>query len=381
MKKNGTTSAGKTRWRCTNPICRQTLTRQRSDIHQTTAFHDFYNYVTGHTSLTEIATRRKVSRWTIDRRFTTFWYIDIPTTPDPHRIYDQIFIDGTYTKAGCLLVAATRTHVIAWHWAKSETKHAYTQLLRQIPPPLCVVLDGGQGALSAIATCWPTTRIQRCLVHAQRVVRRYTTSRPRTPAGQAIYGLACALTKITTTDQASQWVVHLHDFGQVYKAFLDEKTLLPAHRRTGTKTWEYTHIRVRKAYNSLLHLTRKNYLFTFLQPPPEAVDLPWASTTNSLEGGINSQLKLLARTHRGRGGERQRRMLEWWLHARTELPDDPLTIARQCNFGLDQLAKVTDLEPEDSNLADTTTGRPAFYDKAIPTDYHHNIGIRQGPIR
>lgn len=54
------------------------------------------------------------------------------------------------------------------------------------------------------------------------------------------------------------------------------------------------------------------------------------------------------------------------LHnAKTQLPYDPLQIARQCNFGLDQLAKVTDLEPEDLNAADNETGRPGRYDKAI----------------
>ena len=40
-------------------------------------------------------------------------------------------------------------------------------------------------------------------------------------------------------------------------------------------------------------------------------------------------------------------MLEWYLHSKTQLPDDPLTIARQCNFRQDQLAKVNNLVEED----------------------------------
>ena len=211
------------------------------------------------------------SRWTLNRRFAPFWLIDIPNTPDPNRIYDQIFIDGTYTAAGCLLIAASHDHVIAWHWAKSETAKAYKKLLSKIPPPLCVVLDGGQGAYSAIKTCWPNTRIQRCLVHAQRVVRRYTTSRPRTDAGKAIYGLALALTKVTTVDQAREWVVQLHDFGQVHKRFLNEKTTVPKQRQTTKHQWEWTHLRVRRAYNSLLDLSHKGWLFTYLQPPTAAI--------------------------------------------------------------------------------------------------------------
>ena len=79
-------------------------------------------------------------------------------------------------------------------------------------------------------------------------------------------------TKITTLDQAREWTLRLHDFGVVYKDFLNEKTPVPKERRTLSHQWEWTHLRVRKAYNSLLHLSRHNWLFTYLQPPPEALE-------------------------------------------------------------------------------------------------------------
>ncbi|HAT6422347.1 TPA: hypothetical protein JAL39_002767 [Corynebacterium striatum] len=119
-------------------------------------------------------------QWTLNRRFDTFWYIQIPDHLDRYRIHDQIFIDGTHTGAGLLLIACTDTHVINWVWVKSESTKAYRKLLEPLQAPLVVVLDGGKGAYSAIKQCWPSTRIQRCLVHAQRVVRQYVTSRPRT---------------------------------------------------------------------------------------------------------------------------------------------------------------------------------------------------------
>ena len=71
--------------------------------------------------------------------------------------------------------------------AKHETAQAYQQLLEPLQPPFMVVLDGGTGAYSAIRQLWPQTTIQRCLVHAQRVVCRHVTSRPRTEAGKTIY--------------------------------------------------------------------------------------------------------------------------------------------------------------------------------------------------
>jgi len=168
-----------------------------------------------------VANTLNVSRRTLDRRFTSLWLIDVPNTPDPNRIYDQIFIDGTYTDAG-----------------------------------------------------------------------------------KAIYALALKLTKITTLDQARDWTLRLHDFGVVYKRFLNEKTPLPKQHRTLNKQWEWPHLRVRKAYHSLLHLSRNNWLFTYLQPPPEALEPKrWTSTTNSLEGGINAGLKRIADAHRGRSGK------------------------------------------------------------------------------
>ena len=79
-------------------------------------------------------------------RFRWCWWI-IPTpTIDSFRIHDQIFLDATYLKSGCLLIAASKTHVINWTWARHETTAAYTELLRPIAAPLIAVTDGGQGA-------------------------------------------------------------------------------------------------------------------------------------------------------------------------------------------------------------------------------------------
>lgn len=72
-------------------------------------------------------------------------------------------------------------------------------------------------------------------------------------------------------------------------------------------------------------------------------------------------------------------MLDCWLYLKTHLPDDPLEIARQCNFGQDQLAKVSALTCNE-NQADHQTGRPAIYDNAIPTKYTHSIGLQRGQI-
>ncbi len=67
------------------------------------------------------------------------------------------------------------------------------------------------------------------------------------------------------------------------------------------------------------------------------------------------------------------------LRSITELPDDPVRIARQSDWGQGQLAKVSTLT-QTENQADHETGRPALYDNAIDTDYTHSIGIQKGQI-
>ena len=152
MKKNGTTTKGTTRWRCTSPTCGASTTKTRPDRQQSADFNTFIDCICGGASVAQVAASYNISRRSLERRFYTFWFIDIPHHIDSFRIYDQIFIDGTYTGAGCLLIAATRFHVLNWVWAQHETAQAYQQLLQPLQPPLMVVLDGGTGAYSADLT-------------------------------------------------------------------------------------------------------------------------------------------------------------------------------------------------------------------------------------
>ncbi|WP_018025175.1 IS1249 family transposase [Corynebacterium ulceribovis] len=379
-KKNGTTSKQTTRWRCTT--CGHSFTRTTQTTHTNTATMTcFISWITGTQPLAAIAANHGVTKQTMHHRFHWCWWI-LPTPAiDSWRVYDQIFLDATYLGSGCLLIAASRTHVINWSWARSETTAAYTELLRPIPAPLIAVIDGGQGAQSTIYRCWPTTKIQRCLVHAQRTVRRNTTSKPRTTAGKTLYRLALQLTRITDLNQAANWVRHLHDFDHTYRAWMNEQTTTkdPA---TGAYTTVYTHYRVRAAYQSLLSLHRRDLLFTYLQPPPGTTEPDkLAATTNCLEGGINAPLKELARRHRGLSIPHQRTVMDWWLYLHTEVPDDPVRIARDQRWGQTALSTATDLITHDTTAATNDTGAPAEYDTAIDTSYQHSLGIQQGWVR
>lgn len=102
-----------------------------------------------------------------------------------------------------LLIARDREHVLEWQWAANESAQAYTALLERLAPADVVTTDGAAGALAAIAHLWPSTRVQRCLVHVHRDIIRDLTMHPRTEPARALLALSRRLTSITSVDQAS----------------------------------------------------------------------------------------------------------------------------------------------------------------------------------
>ncbi len=267
------------------------------------------------------------------RRHAWCWNVE-PVIGITGEIYDEVQLDGTYLAHGwCLLLAVDGTTgtVIALQWCDTEKTAAWTALLTRIPPPRVVVTDGGSGLASALKACWPATKIQRCLVHVQRNVRSYLTSRPRTDAGKTLRAISLTLTKITTREQAAAWQARLHAWHQVYGDLITQKTYLTDTRvrpawAHANATWWWTHDRLRKAYRLLERLTRTGVLFTYLDP--DLTDLNLSSTTNRIEGGANHPIKDLLRRHRGMTSDHQRRAVEWWCYLHSTKPQPPASLIR-----------------------------------------------------
>lgn len=384
--KHGTIPTGRQRFRCKD--CRHTFTRDSNDnAVQAKWFKAFITWLTSGQSLTCIAQQHGISAKTLQRRFRCFWYIQPPVPVDCQRVYDQVFIDGTYFNTKCLLVAADLNHVISWFWCYTEDSWSYSRLLDTMAPPRIATIDGHHGTQKALRTIWPETKIQRCLVHVQRNIQRATGRNPSSAMGKALRKLSQDLLKVHNLDQAAQWSVNLHNFGRVFRHQLNEKSYvkdtpieqIPVSKRNN-KRWWYTHYVHRRAYNQLEKLANNQHLFAFLTEASESKELK--RTTNSLEGGVNSQIKKFMYDHRGLRDEHQRIACDWWLYLHTQLPGDPVKIARQQNWGKDALTKATTLaNQEQQAINGHEDGRPALLDNAIDTAYNHNMGIRKGPIR
>ncbi len=293
------------------------------------------------------------------------WNVE-PTFAVTGEIYDEVQLDGTYLAHGwCLLLAVDGAsgHVIAFQWCDSEKTAAWKALLEQIPPPKVVVIDGGSGLALALRDCWPQTRVQRCLVHVQRNIRRYLTMRPRTLAGKELRALSLTLTRITTRDQAVAWQVQLHAWHQQHAGLINAKTYLT---QTGVRpmgvsskaTWWWTHERLRKAYQLLARLSQQEVLFTYLDEEFQGLGISW--TTNRIEGGANAGIKDLLRRHRGMTSPHQRRAVEWWCYQHSPTPTPPATLIKPDHY-----------QPPAKHAAPATKDEPAgpaAFDTGLTTE-------------
>jgi len=248
-------------------------------------------------------------------------------------VHDWLQLDGFYAAGLCCLIGLSPDGPVAWQWCDREKHASWAALLHQLPAPRVVVCDGQPGLLSAIADVWPSTVVQRCLVHVLRDVKTNLTTHPRTPAGQSLLRLATHLTRITSIAEAGDWLVTLNAWWQSFGELTTQRTYrvdvadtdVPSWAKP-TQTWWYTHARLRRAYRLLTRLAHHGDLFRFLDPALAGTAVP--ATTNRIEGGINAQLRRLLGCHRGMPPAHQRRAIEWWLWLRWADHPTPASLIR-----------------------------------------------------
>lgn len=216
---------------------------------------------------------------------------------------------------------------------------------------------------------WPDTQVQRCLVHLQRNVRKYVTTRSKTIAGKTLWGLALKLTRVKTPDDAEEWMRLLFGWEAEFLHLTKERTYrkhateVPSWARPG-QTWWYTHQRLRSGHQVLRRVIRAGHLFTFLTP--QLADLQVPSSTNGIEGGTNSQMRLLLLHHRGMPETHQRRAIEWWLYLHSETPDPGRILAEHQHQPM-RTPRPQHRDPDPG---------PALYDTALSSD--EGLWLRRG---
>ncbi|WP_162903861.1 IS1249 family transposase [Leucobacter sp. wl10] len=365
LVKNGRTAAGSQRWKC--PDCGASSTRQRGDVTRRAQLTRFLDWITGKAAQHDPGGASAARQF---RRKTAWCWELRPHLPITGAVYDVLQIDGFNLRTGwCVLTARYRGTVIAAQWCSREGYAAWSALMKRLPAPQVVVCDGGPGMHAALKEQWPNARIQRCLVHLQRNVRRYVTTRSKTAAGKALWGLALKLTKVKTIADAEKWTSLLLAWEGEFLHLTKERSYrkdtleVPSWAKPG-QTWWYTHQRLRSGHQVLRRVIRAGHLFTFLDPELTHLHVP--STTNGIEGGTNSQMRLQLLHHRSMPEEHQRRAIEWWLYLHSEQPD-PMRVLTQHESRPRRAPRPRLSEPDPG---------PVLYDTGL--DATEGLRLRQG---
>jgi hypothetical protein len=254
------------------------------------------------------------------RKTSKFWQVwAMPPLID--ETYHVVYVDGIYIgRQVVVLIARSEKHVLGWYIACTENSRAWKALMDRISPPDVVVSDGGSGFEKARRKAWPNTAVQRCIFHAFCQVKRYTTSRPKLPAGAQLYALAKDLLHVKDVEQAADWLSHYSTWCAYWKDFLSETTLVENRH-------VLTHERLVNAKNGLDVLIRKGTLFTYLDPQL-TFEGALPATNNRIEGGVNAPLRQMLRDHRGLSLIKRIKAVFWWCYMHSERPLPPSELLR-----------------------------------------------------
>lgn len=311
LEKWGKNRSGSQRFRCKS--CGVSQTKKRPDLRFLNRKKIFHEWLLGKQELGVFADRYGVSTRTLSNWFTDFW--DQGIDPKNLSISDRvIIIDGYVLEQGCvLLLVKTVEKVIFWTFVERETYLNWHACLSQLRGhPAAVVCDGQKGMQRAIKELFPRVLVQRCHFHVQQRNRQLLTMNPETLPGIAFNTLVKELPKLKNHTEYRAWLTNYQSWMSRHKNYLSQKTFVPFDTEyiyknfsKGKRNYSFTHQRLRAAVYQIK--TALPNLFHFL----EHTNIP--KTTNHIEGGINSQLKLLLRLHRGLPLQKRKYLVSYFL--------------------------------------------------------------------
>lgn len=349
-RKHGKTKAGKQRWLCIN--CNYTFCNQIDSTVKD--FQSFLNWLFSKTVHKDMPGEGRTFR----RRTAKFWLI-WPMPPKVEEPRYILFVDGIHLgRKACILICSDGKHVLGWYACRNENTKSWMALMQRIAAPKVVVSDGGSGFWTALRKVWPTTRLQRCTLHAFWQVKRYTTRQPKSLAGLELLGLAHSLLHIENQAEAQQWIKNILAWRVKHRVFLAEMT------KDEKGKVRPTHERLIKAENSLVRLIKARTLFTYLD---EDLDFKCASTNNAIEGGVNAQIRELLRHHRGLTIDKRIKAVFWWCYKHSPKPLSPR-----------EILAVMPTDSSISKIYNTMNSRsqlegiiPTWGDAIVWSDLHH----------
>jgi len=214
-------------------------------------------------------------------------------------ICDATFYGKRKDKLGTLVFKDSLSkEILIWKHIQSETLKDYKYLLSSLLELGYIVntitIDGKRGLYKAFKD-YP---VQMCHFHQKRIIQRYITKNPKLQASKDLQKI---MNRLTSTNETI-FTKKLDAWYEIYKDFLAEKTL---NDLTGKES--FTHAKLVSAYRSLR--TNLPYLFIYKKHKHLIIH----NTTNSLDGGVFSPMKMLIKIHRGLSKSLKLKMLDDYL--------------------------------------------------------------------
>jgi len=250
--------------------------------------------------LNELADKYDHSRQWIQNQIHSYVPDILERTPrEVVLVLDATFFGKRIDKFGLIVAKDIWTlEVISYHFIQTESLKEYQYLRQNIEANSFIIksitIDGKRGLFSLFADI----PIQMCHFHQQAIITRYLTKNPKLEASIDLKRIASYLGRVSS----SRFRLLLDCWHKRYQTFLKEKSY---NEKTGK--WHYTHRRTRSAYRSLK--SNFPYLYTYKKYP----ELSIPNTTNALDGGLFSPMKVLLKIHRGIGIEMKKKLIVDYL--------------------------------------------------------------------
>jgi hypothetical protein len=250
-----------------------------------------------------------VHRTTLSRRFgrLTPKAKDVPLKPLSASLV--IVLDGTKIAPDTILLVAyehTSLQPLMWAFVRQEMFETWGEFLLPIEQEYVVhaiVSDGQKGLKKAIRLLFPSALHQRCVAHVVRLSLSWLTKHPQSEAARELRTLVCVLPSVVSEEDAQRWETELRAWDTRHAPFLIQKSVNPV---TGRK--QYTHRKLRAVRSLILNALPDLFRYT--------TDARIPSTTNDVEGGVNSPLKELLHRHRGITKEEKAVLVSQYLNNR-----------------------------------------------------------------
>ena len=297
---------GKQRFQCKS--CRIYFTRNNKGVTKSNRFVWFRKWILQKQTLEIISKDSGYSVRTLKRYFHEYLSVPPKLSVYPSEKINLI-VDGTYFSNNlCLIVYRDNTikftqlyRLTNGEWYE-EIKEDLENLLALNVKIESITCDGHRAILKAINKVCKDVKLQRCIIHIQRMCRIWLSANPKSEAGIDLRKIVSTVHLIENEVQKQIWLKELIDWYNLYQDFVNEKSF---SKETG-RYW-YTHKMVRRSF-IVISKALPN-MFHYLQNP-------WIpKSTNGLESFFG-HMKDNLRIHRGLSKQHRKNFIKWYLYFR-----------------------------------------------------------------